>query len=81
MREWRLRADLVLRAGGRVQICRDANVVAPTNGPVNWCAGTASTDTTVPVTVKIGWSERDAEGRTIADQSPRVAVVVSPFSQ
>lgn len=81
MREWRLRADLVLRAGGRIEICRDAGIVAPTNAPLNWCNGVAGADSTVPVAVKIGWSERDADGRTVVDQAPRVAVVVSPFSQ
>ncbi len=81
MREWRLRANLVLRAGGRVEICRDADIVAPTNPPLDWCNGVAGADTTVPVAVKIGWSERDAEGSTVSYQSPQVAVVVSPFSQ
>ncbi len=81
MRDWTKRAELVLRNGGKIEICRDPAMVAGSGAPLDWCPGSGSTDVNIPVSVKIGWQERDADGRDVADQSPRLAVLVSPFSQ
>lgn len=79
--DWQLRADQVLRAGGRIEICRDTAIVTAGSTQLNWCGAAAGSATTVPLAVKIGWNERDANGKVLADTSPRIAVLVSPYSQ
>jgi type IV pilus assembly protein PilV len=80
LRDWQSRADLVLRAGGRIEICRDPNIASPGTTQLNWCNGASGAATTVPVAIKIGWKERDADGKNVADLSPRIAVLVSPYA-
>ena len=81
-KDWESRAQLSL-PGGHIEICRDATVTPPSTASLTWCgSGSASAAAIdIPIVIKIGWNERDANGRSVADLSPRVAVLVSPFSQ
>lgn len=85
--EWQQRVYDML-PGGRLEICRDAGVVDASSGRFNWCgAGTGAAG--APVTIKIGWTERDTGGPALrdiggaglGDTSPRIAVVLAPYSQ
>ncbi len=66
--------------GGRLEICLDAAVVDPASGRFKWC-GTGTGAAGAPVAIKIGWTERNSSGRALDDTSPRVAVVLAPYSQ
>lgn len=75
--EWQRRVYDAL-PGGRLEICRDATVVT-TNGNFAWCGIAGAVGD--PVAIKIGWTERDADGKVLGSAIPQLAVVFSPFSQ
>ena len=75
--QWQQRIRDVLPQG-RVEICRDATVLIAGTDSFNWCSGIAAA--TAPLAVKIGWYERDPDGSSVQDTSPRIAVLVAPYS-
>jgi type IV pilus assembly protein PilV len=83
--EWQQKVFETLPSG-RVEICRDKTVV-DANGRNQWCSSSGGTDPSQPLVIKVGWYERDANGKAIegndsaADDSPRVALLISPYTR
>ena len=77
--EWKARVKAVL-PGGRLEICRDSTMV-DSAGQYLWCSGPGGPAATAPVTIKIGWHETGPDGSAVTDPSPRVSIMVSPFTQ
>ncbi|MES2831653.1 MAG: type IV pilus modification protein PilV [Pseudomonadota bacterium] len=77
--EWRKQAFATL-PGVRLEICRDALVVDPDSGEFRWCTNNLN-PFDAPLVVKISWDEKDPSGKIVAANTPRVVILVSPFSQ
>lgn len=80
MVEWRKQVYATL-PGGRVEICRDAIVFDPASDDFRWCVGNGDTPINAPVVVKISWNEKDPNGASVTASGPRVAILVSPYTQ
>lgn len=83
--EWKQRIQASL-PGGRLEICRDATVVTST-GDFRWCAAGGVSGTDAPLVIKIGWYEKNPDGKEVEEDTasrpstPRVAILTSPYSQ
>lgn len=82
--EWEMRVKGRL-PGGRVEICRDATPWDSTAGALKWCPTTASTTTTDPMVIKIGWygKGQNPDGSTSVGTAypPSIAVAVEAYSK
>jgi len=82
--EWEKRVKSVL-PGGRVEICRDAKPWDSTKGTLAWCAATASSKTTDPMVIKVGWNGKgkNADGSTNTDGKypPAVAITIESYTK
>ena len=80
MIEWRKRVFETL-PGGRLEICRDAVVFDDASSDFRWCEGHLAGGADAPVVVKVSWLEKSQEGKPVGGAAPRVAILVSPFTQ